>query len=132
MDPIADMISIINNAQAIGKKQIVIFPYSNFKFEILELLKQEGFLGDVQKKGRLANKKIVVDLKYNEDNKPTITKIKKVSKQGQRIYVPASKIKPVRSGYGISIISTSHGLMTIKKTKNKKSEEKLFVNYGKY
>ncbi|HOS87977.1 MAG TPA: 30S ribosomal protein S8 [Candidatus Pacearchaeota archaeon] len=120
MDPIADMISIINNAQAIGKKQIVIFPYSNFKFEILELLKQEGFLGDVQKKGRLANKKIVVDLKYNEDNKPTITKIKKVSKQGQRIYVPASKIKPVRSGYGISIISTSHGLMTNKKAKKQK------------
>ena len=120
MDPIADMISTINNAQAVGKKQIVIFPYSNFKFEILDLLKREGFIEEVQKKGRVANKKIVVDLKYGEDGKPVIAKIKKVSKQGQRIYAPVSKIKPVKSGYGLSIVSTSKGLMTNKQAKKQK------------
>jgi small subunit ribosomal protein S8 len=120
MDPIADMIAIINNAQAVGKKQIVVFPYSNFKFEILELLKREGFIEDVQKKGRVAGKKIVVDLKYTEDGKPAIAKIRKISKQGQRIYAPVSALKPVRSGYGVSIVSTSKGLMTNKQAKKQK------------
>lgn len=120
MDPIADMITIINNAQAVGKKQIVVFPYSNFKFEILELLKREGFVEDVQKKGRVAGKKIVVDLKYDEDGKPAITKIRKISKQGQRIYASVSALKPVRSGYGVSVVSTSKGLMTNKQAKKQK------------
>lgn len=120
MDPIADMITIINNAQAVGKKQIVVFPYSNFKFEILELLKREGFIEDVQKKGRVAGKKIVVDLKYDEDGKPAIAKIRKISKQGQRIYAPVSRLKPVKSGYGVSIVSTSKGLMTNKQAKKQK------------
>ncbi|MFA5087233.1 MAG: 30S ribosomal protein S8 [Candidatus Paceibacterota bacterium] len=120
MDPIADMISIINNAQAVGKKQIVVFPYSNFKFDILEVLKKEGFIDDVQKKGRLAGRKIIVDLKYVEEGKPAIIKIRKISKQGQRIYSPADKLKSVRSGYGLSIVSTSRGLMTNKEARKKK------------
>jgi small subunit ribosomal protein S8 len=120
MDPIADMITIINNAHAVGKKQIVVFPYSNFKFEILELLKKEGFIEDVQKKGRLAGKRIIIDLKYDEEGKPMIEKIRKISKQGQRIYSPASKVKSVRSGYGVSVLSTSKGLMTNKEAKKQK------------
>lgn len=120
MDSVADMISIINNGQAIGKKQVVVFPYSNFKYEILELLKRENFILDVQKKGRLAGKKIVVDLKYEEDGKPAIEKIRKISKQGQRIYSISSKLKPVRSGYGVSIVSTSKGLMTNKQARKQK------------
>jgi len=114
------MISIINNAQAVGKKQIVVFPYSNFKFDILEVLKKEGFIDDVQKKGRLAGRKIIVDLKYVEEGKPAIIKIRKISKQGQRIYSPADKLKSVRSGYGLSIVSTSRGLMTNKEARKKK------------
>lgn len=120
MDPIADMITIINNAQAVGKKQIVVFPYSNFKFEVLDLLKREGFIEDVQKKGRLAGKRIIVDLKYDEDGKPMIEKIRKISKQGQRIYSPISKVRSVRSGYGVSVISTSKGLMTNKEARKQK------------
>jgi small subunit ribosomal protein S8 len=120
MDPIADMITIINNAQAVGKKQIVVFPYSNFKFEVLDLLKKEGFIEDVQKKGRLAGKRIIVDLKYDEDGKPMIEKIRKISKQGQRIYSPISKVRSVRSGYGVSVISTSKGLMTNKEARKQK------------
>ncbi|MFA5178345.1 MAG: 30S ribosomal protein S8 [Candidatus Paceibacterota bacterium] len=121
MDPIADMISTINNAQAVSKKEIVIFPYSNFKFDILELLKREGFIVDVQKKGRLAGKRIVVELKYDDQGKPAIGKIRKISKQGQRIYSPFSKLKAIKSGYGISIISTSKGLMTNREAKQKKA-----------
>ncbi|MDD5569035.1 MAG: 30S ribosomal protein S8 [Candidatus Pacebacteria bacterium] len=120
MDPIADMITNINNAQAVAKKQIAVFPYSNFKFSILELLKKEGFIEDAQKKGRLSTKKIMVDLKYDEEGKPAITKMRKISKQGQRIYAAAAELRPVRSGYGVSIISTSKGLMTNKEARKKK------------
>lgn len=120
MDTIADMITSINNAQAVCKKQIVVFPYSNFKFNILQLLKDEGFIIDVQKKGRLATRRIVVDLKYDENDKPAISKMRLVSKQGQRIYSKATELKSIKSGYGISIISTSKGLVTNKEARKQK------------
>jgi small subunit ribosomal protein S8 len=120
MDPIADMISSINNALAVQKKQIAIYPYSNFKYEILELLKKQGLVDNLDKKGRLSQRKIIVDLKYNAEGEPVISKIKKVSKQGQRIYSTHNEMKPVKSGHGISIVSTSKGLMTNKEARKAK------------
>lgn len=120
MDPIADMISSINNAQAVGKKQVAFYPYSNFKYSILELLKREGFIENIEKKGRLSKRKIVVDLKYNEEGASKITKIKKVSKQGQRIYSTYKEMRPVKSGHGFSVVTTSKGLMTNKEARKEK------------
>lgn len=120
MDPIADMICSINNAQAVGKKQVIFYPYSDFKYAFLELLRNEGFIDNVEKKGRLSKRKIVVDLKYTEDGKPKITKIRKISKQGQRIYSTYKELKPVKSGYGVSILTTSKGLLTNKEARKNK------------
>ncbi len=120
MDPIADMISSINNAQAVGKKQVAFYPYSNFKYSILELLKREGFIENIEKKGRLSKRKIVVDLKYDEEGTSKITKIKKVSKQGQRIYSTYKEMRPVKSGHGFSVVTTSKGLMTNKEARKEK------------
>jgi len=120
MDPIADMICSINNAQAVGKKQVILYPYSDFKYAILELLKNEGFIDSVEKKGRLSKRKIVVDLKYSEDGSPKIIKIRKISKQGQRIYSTYREMKPVKSGHGISIVTTSKGLLTNKEARKNK------------
>ena len=120
MDPIADMICSINNAQAVGKKQVIFYPYSDFKYAFLELLRNEGFIDNVEKKGRLSKRKIVVDLKYTEDGKPKITKIRKISKQGQRIYSTYKELKPVESGYGISILTTPKGLLTNKEARKNK------------
>ena len=120
MDPIADMICSINNAQAVGKKQVIFYPYSDFKYAFLELLKNEGFIDNVEKKGHLSKRKIVVDLKYTEDGKPKITKIRKISKQGQRIYSTYKELKPVKSGYGVSILTTSKGLLTNKEARKNK------------
>jgi len=66
MDPVADMFSLINNAIAVSKQQVVIFPYSDFKFSILELFKKQGLVEGVEKKGRLSNKRIILTLKYDE------------------------------------------------------------------
>ncbi|KUK64222.1 MAG: hypothetical protein XD85_0614, partial [Parcubacteria bacterium 34_609] len=75
---------------------------------------------NVEKKGRLSKRKIVVDLKYTEDGKPKIRKIRKISKQGQRIYSTYKELKPVKSGYGVSILTTSKGLLTNKEARKNK------------
>lgn len=115
MDPIADMLTSIRNAQAVLKETVVI-PYSEIKFEIAKILKKENLIEEVEKKGRKTRKSIEIKLKY--DNKePAISSLKRVSKPGQRIYITAGKIRKIRGGYGLSIISTSKGLMTNKKAR---------------
>lgn len=115
MDPIADMLTSIRNAQAVLKETVKI-PFSKFKFELAKVLEKNGFVKKVEKKGRGIKRVIEIKLKY-EDKIPVISGLKKISKPGQRIYAGAAEIKPVRSGYGISIISTSKGLMTDKEVR---------------
>jgi len=110
-DPIADMLNRIMNAQAV-LKPVVEVPFSDNKLRIAEILKEKGFILDFKKKIKRKKKYLMVILKYLEDNKPAMSGFKKVSKPGQRIYKKAKEIKSVRSGYGISIISTSKGIMT--------------------
>jgi small subunit ribosomal protein S8 len=117
-DPVTDMLNRIKNAQASQKEQVVV-PFSNFKYEIAKLLESEKLVGKIEKKGRKAKKVIEIALKY-EDKTPAISGMRKVSRPGQRIYSPAHNIKPVKGGYGISIVSTSRGLMTGKDAKRQK------------
>lgn len=109
-DPISDMLTRIRNAQAVLHKTVVI-PFSKFKFSLAEILEKEGLIDKISVQGRKTNKAIKIELKYN-GNSPTISKIKRVSKQGQRIYIKKDELRPIRQGYGIVIISTSQGLMT--------------------
>ena len=115
MDVIADMLTSIRNAQAVHK-EIVRIPFSKVKLEIAKVLEREGFTNKTERKGRKTKKFIEITLKY-EGKEPAISGLKKVSKPGQRIYIGAQEIRPVRSGYGISIVSTSKGLMTGKEAR---------------
>lgn len=117
MDTVADMLTSIRNGQAVLKKRIKV-PFSKFKFRIAKIMEREGFLEKVAKKGRGPKKMILIKIKYN-GKEPLISGLKKVSKPGQPIYINAQEIKPVRGGYGISIISTSQGMMTGKEAKQK-------------
>lgn len=110
-DPITDMFNRIRNAQAVSKKNVSM-PFSNLKYRIANILLEKGFVSGVEKKGRQTSKIIEIELKYLEDNSPIITGIKRVSKPGQRIYSDSKSIKKIRGGYGMSIISTSKGLMS--------------------
>lgn len=117
MDPISDMLTIIRNALAV-KHSAVSFPFSKLKYEIGGILRKEGLVEKVEKKGRI--KKIIeISLKY-EDGVPSISGLKKISKPGQKIYLPYKKIKKVKGGYGIAIISTSKGLMTNNEARRQK------------
>jgi len=118
MDPITDMLNRIRNAQATLKSKADI-PFSKIKYEIAKILEKEKLIAKVEKKGKKAKKFIEITLKY-EDKIPAISGLKRISKPGQRIYLPYKKIKPVRAGYGIAIISTSKGLMTDKEVRREK------------
>ena len=110
MDAIANTLTLIRNAQAVSKEKAVI-PFSNLVWEVIKILKRKEFIKDASKKGRKLKKVIEVEIKYVND-KPFIRGLKKVSKQGQRIYINNQDIRPVRDGFGIIILSTSKGLMT--------------------
>lgn len=117
-DPISNMLTSIRNAQVV-KHQIVEAPFSSLKYEIAKILQREGFVSKVEKKGRKTKRLIEIALKYTNGD-PVISGIRKVSKPGQRIYVSAQKIRKVKSGYGIAIISTPKGLMTNKEARKQK------------
>jgi small subunit ribosomal protein S8 len=116
MDKVADMLTVIRNAQAAGKPAVAV-PYSALKYNIAKILERRGYVATVEKRSRKAKKNgkarpcLEISLKY-VDSVPAITGCEKVSRPGQRIYVPASDIKRVKQGKGIGIISTSKGLMT--------------------
>jgi small subunit ribosomal protein S8 len=103
------MLTRIRNAEAAGHKMVSV-PLSKIKLEIARILKQEGYIDNFKKSGKGSDKVIEINLKYP----PVIREIKKISKSGRRVYVNVSKMRLIKSGHGISIISTSKGLMTNK------------------
>ena len=117
-DPITDMLNQIRNAQAVGKTDVLI-PLSKIKNEIAILLAKEGFLGEAKKAMKGKIKALKITLKY-DDGVPAISGLRRTSKPGQRIYEGFSEIKRVHGGYGISIVSTSKGLMTNKDARKQK------------
>ncbi len=108
-DPISDMLTRIRNAQSAGHKTVEI-PLSKIKFEIAKILKQEKYIADYKKAGKGIKKILEIDLIYPA----AIREIKRISKPGQRIYVKTTGLKQIKSGHGISVISTPKGLMTNK------------------
>ncbi|MFH1968030.1 MAG: 30S ribosomal protein S8 [bacterium] len=117
-DPITDMLNRIKSAQAVEKTDVLV-PLSKIKNEIAILLSKEGFVGEVKKIAKGKVKMLKISLKYT-DGDPVITGAKRVSKPGQRIYQSVYEIRKVHGGYGISIISTSKGLMTGKEARKQK------------
>lgn len=117
-DPITDMLNQIRNAEAVGKTEVLI-PLSKIKNEIANILSKEGFVGEVKKSTKGKIKVLKILLKY-DNGIPAIAGLKRVSKPGQRIYEGVSEIKRVHGGFGISIVSTSKGLMTNKEARKMK------------
>ena len=111
VDPIGDMITRIRNAQMRLLHNVRI-PSSKFREKILDVLKQEGYIADYKLLSDSSNIGILsVDLKYH-NGLPVIKEIKRISKPGRRVYVSATSIPKIRNGLGLSIVSTSKGIMT--------------------
>ena len=110
-DPIGDMFSRIRNGQMRSLNSVDI-PSSNFRINILEILKSEGFIKDYYIEKSENNKiNIKINLKYYEGN-PVIKEIKRISKPGRRVYSRATSIPRVMNGLGLAILSTPKGVMS--------------------
>lgn len=117
MDPIADLISKLNNANK-AKLPSIKIQTSHLTTAIVEILKNEGYISSYNiKKAARTNKDItIVFLKY-KNQIPAINGLKQISKPGLRAYTSAEKMPRVLNGLGIAIVSTSHGVMTNKNAK---------------
>lgn len=111
-DPIADMLTSIRNAQQMGIREVML-PYSQFKIEILTILKNEGFIESFQMTTEGNKKNISIVLKYYQGS-PVIEKIKRISRPALRVYRNCDELPSVRGGLGIAIVSTPYGVMTDK------------------
>ncbi len=110
-DPIGDMFSRIRNGQLRSLSSIII-PSSNFRKNILEILKNEGYIRDFFIEKSENNKiSLKISLKYFE-GQPVIKEIKRISKPGRRVYSRAASIPKVMNGLGLSILSTPKGVMS--------------------
>lgn len=114
MSPIANMLIELKNAQMVSKDHVML-PYSDFKFALASLLQDKGYVSLVEKKKRKGRKGdltyIFIKLKYN-DNVGMIKDVKLISKPSRRIYKGKSDLGKVLNGHGLSIVSTSSGVMT--------------------
>ena len=118
MDPIADMLNQIKNAQMVSKETVSL-PFSNFKYELAQILEKNHFIEGTEKKGRGVKRILEIGLKY-QGGEPLISDFKKISRPGQRIFLPAKKIKSTKKGRGMVVISTSRGLMSALEAKRNK------------
>ncbi len=110
-DPIADMLTRIRNAQAVQKPTVEI-PLSKTKRAIAEVLKEEGYISGFSETEPSPNRRMLsIVLKYH-NGRPVIERIERVSRPGLRRYVGKADLPKVLGGLGISIISTSRGVMT--------------------
>lgn len=132
VDPISDMLIRIKNAQAVRHEQVSM-PFSKMKWAVASILKDTGYVSDIERKkkpakpGRLVSagadsekksehEHLILTLKYQQ-GLGAVSGMKMVSKPSRRMYLKTNEIHPVRSGHGIAILSTSKGVMSSREAK---------------
>lgn len=116
-DPIADMLTRIRNGIQ-ARHDVVEMPVNKEKLAIAKILKNEGYITDFTVEGDV-KKTMTITLKYGANNEKVINGLKRISKPGLRVYAKVDEVPRVLNGLGISIISTSQGLMTDKEARAK-------------
>ena len=110
-DPIADMLTRVRNASRARHTEVIV-PASRTKREIARILKEEGFIADVQEERAGPSLMLRIQLKYVDGKVPVVSGLKRISKPGLRVYAQKTDIPRVLGGLGIVIVSTSKGIMT--------------------
>ena len=118
-DPISDMLARIRNG-ALARHDRVEMPHSNLKKHIAEVLKAEGYVDDVRESDGEGKKTLTLVLRYGRGKDSAIDGVRRVSAPGRRVYVRFDRIPRVRSGMGISILSTNQGLMTDREARERR------------
>ncbi len=115
-DPIADMLTRIRNAQMVEKVSVSM-PSSKLKVAIATVLKDEGYIDNFEVKGEKAKPELEIALRYYA-GRPVIERIERVSRPGLRVYKASNDIPQVMNGLGVTIVSTSRGVMTDRKARS--------------
>ena len=118
-DPIADMLTRIRNAVRVERPHVDI-PLSKVKRGLAEVLKREGYIWDWEEMADKPHSHLRVHLKYGPNGERIIRRIRRVSKPGRRIYKGSDGLKPVLGGLGISILSTSRGVISDREARQRR------------
>ena len=110
-DTISDMLTRIRNA-GIARQTETACPFSKQKLAIAKVLEEAGFIAGVHTESRDGHPALVMTIRYDDHGKPLIDGIRRVSKPGRRVYVGARDVRKIRNGLGISVISTSKGILS--------------------
>ncbi len=117
-DPIADMLTRIRNAVRVERPHVDM-PLSKVKRGLAEVLKREGYIWDWKEVDAKPANQLRLELKYGPNGERVIRHIKRVSKPGRRVYSGATTLRPVLNGLGISILSTSRGVVSDREARQK-------------
>ncbi len=118
-DPISDLLTRLRNASMVSKNSIEV-PHSKYKYELVKLLKEEGYVLDVKTLGEGSKKIINIELKYSEEGKSVISGMNRLSRPGKRIYSSFDKLPRNNGGLGTVIVSTSRGLLSDSEARKRK------------
>jgi small subunit ribosomal protein S8 len=118
-DPIADYLTRIRNACQARKERVDV-PWSKIKERLAAVMVEEGYLKDFTLIGEGPQKQIRIGLRYDTQRKPVITGLRRVSRPSLRVYVGAEEAPRVRRGMGVSILSTSQGLLSDQEARKRK------------
>ena len=118
-DPIADLLTRVRNGVRNHSKQVLV-PYSRMKQAVCEVLREEGYVADVERIEGKPRDMIRVSLKYGPRGEQVLTRVRRESKVGCRKYVGVDEIPKVLNGLGIAVLSTSRGVMSDRKCREQK------------
>lgn len=118
-DPISDLLIRLKNG-AQRRHETVAVPTSRLKRAILEILKREGYVEAIEEQVEGGHPVLTVRLRYVAEGRPMITGLERISKPGRRVYVGSKDIPKVLNGIGMSILSTSKGIMTDQESRKNK------------
>ena len=118
-DPISDLLTRLRNASMVSKSSIEI-PHSKFKFQLANLLKDEGYISDVKIEGDGTKKIIKIGLKYSDEGTSVISGMNRLSKPGNRVYSSFDNLPRNNGGLGTVVVSTSRGLLSDSEARKRK------------
>ena len=110
-DPIADLLTRMRNAISVEKPTVSV-PYSNMKKNILQVLKENGYVADFMSEMQDNRAVLRVDLKYGSDGEKVISHIQRVSKPGRRVYRGVKELREPLNGLGVAVVSTPRGVLS--------------------
>jgi len=126
-DPITDLLNRLRNAMTAGHERVDI-PASRVRESVLRVLAEEGYIGPYRRVEEKGRQRLRVSLKYDSDGEPIVNGLERVSRPGRRVYAGAAEIPQVLDGLGMSIVSTSKGIVTGRQAREQRLGGEILCN----